>query len=184
MYLANFKGQTGWIFFLCFSRNFRHLLKTVRLYFFLFFLTLKNIIYLFIVALGLHCCVRASCGGFSNRRAQDLGSPASVVEACELSCSKACEIFLDQGLNPCPVHWQVDSYWLYNQGSPRLYFLSVVSQFRWVAQSCLTLCNLMDCSTLGFPVHHQLPEFTQTHVHRVGDAIQTSHPLSSPSPTF
>ena len=43
------------------------------------------------------------------------------------------------------------------------------------------LCNPMDCSTPGFPVHHQLPEFTQTHVHRVGDAIQPSHPLSSPA---
>ena len=54
-----------------------------------------------------------------------------------------------------------------------------------VAQSCLTLCNPMDCSTPGFPVHHQLPELTQTHVHRFGDAIQPSHPLSSPSlPTF
>ena len=51
-----------------------------------------------------------------------------------------------------------------------------------VAQSCLTLCNPMDCSTPGFPVHHQLPELTQTHVHRFGDAIQPSHPLSSPSP--
>ena len=47
---------------------------------------------------------------------------------------------------------------------------------------CPTLCNPRDCSTPGFPVHHQLPEFTQTHVHRVGDAIQPSHPLSSPSP--
>ena len=55
-------------------------------------------------------------------------------------------------------------------------------QFSSVAQSCLTLCHPMDCSTLGFPVHHQLPEFAQTHVHRVGDAIQPSHPLSSPSP--
>ena len=54
-------------------------------------------------------------------------------------------------------------------------------QFSSVAQSCLTLCNLMDCSTPGFPVHHQLPEFTQTHVHQVCDAIQPSHPLSSPS---
>ena len=53
-----------------------------------------------------------------------------------------------------------------------------------VAQSCLTLCDPMDCSTPGFPVHHQLPEFTRTHVHRVGDAIQPSHPLSSPSPAF
>ena len=55
-------------------------------------------------------------------------------------------------------------------------------QFSSAAQSCPTLCNLMDCSTLGLPVHHQLPELTQTHVHRVGDAIQPSHPLSSPSP--
>ena len=45
-----------------------------------------------------------------------------------------------------------------------------------VAQSCPTLCDPMDCSTPGFPVHHQIPEFTQTHVHRVGDAIQPSHP--------
>ena len=51
-----------------------------------------------------------------------------------------------------------------------------------VAQSCLTLCDPMNCSTKGVPVHHQLPEFTQTHVHRVSDAIQPSHPLSSPSP--
>ena len=58
-------------------------------------------------------------------------------------------------------------------------------QFSSLAQSCLTLCDPMDCSMPGFPVHHQLPEFTQTHVHRVGDAIQPSHhPLSSPSPTF
>ena len=55
-------------------------------------------------------------------------------------------------------------------------------QFSSVAQSCLTLCDPMNCSTPGFPVHHQLPEFTQTHVHRVSDAIQPSHPLSSPSP--
>ena len=51
-----------------------------------------------------------------------------------------------------------------------------------VAQSCPTLCNPMDCSTPGLPVHHQLPEPTQTHVHWVSDAIQPSHPLSSPSP--
>ena len=55
-------------------------------------------------------------------------------------------------------------------------------QFISVAQLCLTLCNPMDCSTPGFPVHHQLPELAQTHVHRVGDAIQPSHPPSSPSP--
>ena len=55
-------------------------------------------------------------------------------------------------------------------------------QIRSVTQSCLTLCDPMNLSTPGLPVHHQLPEFTQTHVHRVGDAIQPSHPLSSPSP--
>ena len=51
-----------------------------------------------------------------------------------------------------------------------------------VAQSCPTLCDPINRSTPGLPVHHQLPEFTQTHVHRVSDAIQPSHPLSSPSP--
>ena len=60
--------------------------------------------------------------------------------------------------------------------------LLLLVQFSSVAQSCLTLCNPMNCSTPGLPVHHQLPEFTQTHVHQVGDAIQPSHPLTSPSP--
>ena len=55
-------------------------------------------------------------------------------------------------------------------------------QFSSVAQSCPTLCNCMNCSTPGFPVHHQLLEFTQTHVHRVSHAIQPSHPLLSSSP--
>ena len=55
-------------------------------------------------------------------------------------------------------------------------------QFSSVAQSCPTLCDPMNCSMPGLPVHHQLPELTQTHAHRVGDAIQPSHPLSSPSP--
>ena len=54
--------------------------------------------------------------------------------------------------------------------------------FSSVAQSRPTLCNHMNCSTPGLPVHHQLPEATQTHVHWVGDAIQAFHPLSSPSP--
>jgi len=55
----------------------------------------------------------------------------------------------------------------------------ITTQFSSVAQSCLTLCDPMNCSTPGLPVHHQLPEFTQTHVHWVGDAIQPSHPLWS-----
>ena len=61
------------------------------------------------------------------------------------------------------------------------YVISVL-QFSSVAQSCPTLCDPMNRSTPGLPVHHQLPEFTQTHVHRVSDAIQPSHPLLSPSP--
>ena len=56
-------------------------------------------------------------------------------------------------------------------------------QFSSVTQSCLILCNPMDCSMPGFPVHHQLPEIAQTQVHQVGDAIQPSHPLPSPSPS-
>ena len=67
------------------------------------------------------------------------------------------------------------------QGSLACCSLSSV-QFSSVTQSCPTLCDPMNRSTPGLPIHHQLPEFTQTHVHRVGDAIQPSHPLSSPSP--
>ena len=62
------------------------------------------------------------------------------------------------------------------------YQLKVEHQFNSIVQLCPTLCDPMDCSTPGFPLHHQLPELAQTHVHPVGDAIQLSHPLSSPSP--
>ena len=62
------------------------------------------------------------------------------------------------------------------------YQLKAEHHFTLVTQLCRTLCNPMDCSMPGFPVHHQLPELAQTHVHRVGDAIQPSHPLSSPFP--
>ena len=57
-----------------------------------------------------------------------------------------------------------------------------MSNIHIVTQSCPTLCDFMDCSTPGLPVHHQLPELAQTYVHRVSDAIQPSHPLLSPSP--
>ena len=60
--------------------------------------------------------------------------------------------------------------------------MSLGSQFSSVTQLCPTPCNPMNHSTPGLPVHHQLPEITQTHVHRVSDAIQPSHPLLSPSP--
>ena len=61
-------------------------------------------------------------------------------------------------------------------------FASTLNQFSSVAQSCPTVCDLMNSNTPGLPIHHQLLEFTQTHVHQVGDAIQPSPPLLSPSP--
>ena len=74
-------------------------------------------------------------------------------------------------------------------GFPVLHCLPEFAQthVHWVGfltsvQSCLTIYDPKDCSTPGLPVHHQLPEFTQTHVHWIGDAIQPSHPRSSPSP--
>ena len=103
---------------------------------------------------------------------------------------------------PCPWGFSRQEYWsgllcpplgnLPNPGiEPRFPTLQVdflpsepdwLFQFSSVAQSCPTLCDPMNCSTPGLPVHHQLPEFTPTHLHRVSDAIQPSHPLSSPSP--
>ena len=71
-----------------------------------------------------------------------------------------------------------------NYGVERFFLWKVSSvQFVSVAHSCPTLCNPMNCSTPGLPVHHQLPEFTQTYVHWVSDAIQPSHPLSFSSPS-
>ena len=65
----------------------------------------------------------------------------------------------------------------------KVFFLPQWSQFSSVTQLCLTLCDPKGCSMPRLPVYYQLPEFTQAHVHRVGDAIQSSHPLSSPSPS-
>ena len=76
--------------------------------------------------------------------------------------------------------------WLHNPGCLALgewsHHCRHPGQFSSVPQSCPTLCDPMNHNMPGFPVHHQLPEFTQTHVHRVSDAIQPSHPLLSPSP--
>ena len=74
--------------------------------------------------------------------------------------------------SPSPCWANQNLWWL----------ISTISQFNSVSQSCPTLCDPMNPSTPGLPVPHQLPEFTHTHVHRVGDAIQPSHLLSSPSP--
>ena len=84
-------------------------------------------------------------------------------------------IFQAQGLNPGLLHCR----WVLYQMSTRE-ALKMVVQFSSVTQSCPALCDPMNRSTPGLPVHYQLPDFTQTHVHGVSDAIQPSHPLSSP----
>ena len=86
--------------------------------------------------------------------------------------------FQTQGANPGLLHCRQTLYHL----STREAHLTFFSQFTSVAQSCPTLCDCMNRSTPGLPVHHQLLQFTQTHVHWLSDAIQPSHPLSSPSP--
>ena len=85
--------------------------------------------------------------------------------------------------------WTEEPGGLQSIGLQRVRYVSVTEtneyssvQFNSVAQLCPTLCDPMNRSTPGLPVHHPLPEFTQTHVHRVSDAIQPSHPLLSPSP--
>ena len=82
-------------------------------------------------------------------------------------------------VSPVTSALQTDSLPAEPLGKPQT---RVSVQFSSVAQLCPTLCDTMNRSTPGLPVHHQLLEFTQTHVHRVSDAIQPSHPLSSPSP--
>ena len=79
--------------------------------------------------------------------------------------------------------YTMSTMYLHNRLYIRLeYIFSYIHQIRSVTQSCPTLCDPMNRSTPGLPVHHKLLEFTETHVHRVSDAIQPSHPLSSPSP--
>ena len=99
-----------------------------------------------------------------------------TTNSMDMSLSKLWEMVMDREVWCAAVHGISK-----NQTWPRLNNNKLV-QFSSVAQSCPTLCDPMDCSTPGLPVHHQLPEFPQTHVHWVGDAIQPSHPLSSPSP--
>ena len=82
--------------------------------------------------------------------------------------------------------WTSSGSWIPRDRKQKLFILLRLIpdhiQFSPIAQSCLTLCNPTDCSTPGFSVLHELPHLAQTHVQRVGDAIQPSHPLSSPSP--
>ena len=90
--------------------------------------------------------------------------------------------WVTSGLNfRVPAMWWLDDCNILSLLIRQVTFL-VHTLFSSVCQSCPALCDPMDCSTPGFPVHHQLPELTQTYVHWVDDAIQPSHPVSSPSP--
>ena len=97
----------------------------------------------------------------------------------QVACSFSRGVFPTQESNQGLLHCRRILYQLNYQGSPFPSFSS--AQFSR-SVSCPTLCNPMNCSMRGLPVHHQLLEFTQTRVYRVSDAIQPSHPLSSPSP--
>jgi len=90
-----------------------------------------------------------------------------------------CIVWTVPELHTKEVLYEVSLFWFL---SIIILSLRYIHQFSSVAQLCLTVCNPMNRSTSGLPVHHQLPEPTQTHVHRVRNVIQPSHPLSSPSP--
>ena len=99
-------------------------------------------------------------------------------------------LFLNNSIMKSLIFFSLVSCWgailgLYSVSMGLLWYWApfhVLIQFSSFAQSCPTLCNPMNWSMPGFPIHHQLPEPAQTHVHRIGDAIQSSHPLSAPSP--
>ena len=113
-----------------------------------------------------------------------------ITDSMHISLSKLWEIVKDREAWHVVIHWVAKSQTLNNNGSETWEVYENTSlnlvirgqSVSSVAQLCLTLCDPMNRSTPCLPVHHQLLEFTQTHVHRVGDAIQPSHPLSSPSP--
>ena len=113
---------------------------------------------------------------------QRLGSWNQFLKICNYL--KACSVSLELRAPHSPPWSPLQPHRAGLHGGRRETLLLVFSsvQFSSGAQSCLTLCDPMSRSTPGLPVHHQLPEFTQTHVHRVSDAIQPSHPLSPLSP--
>ena len=146
------------------------------------------------VYICIFCCLAAV--------SSSLETPLAVVRHAALSMGFPSQEFYrglpfpspgflpDPGIEPTSDALASRFLPLNHQGKPHTYICvyylilktSLISvQFSSVTQSCLTLCDPMDCSTPGIPVHYQLSEFSQTHVHWVGDAIQPSHPLLSPS---
>ena len=119
-----------------------------------------------------------------------------IIDSVDMSLSKLREITKDREAWRDTVHGVEKSWIQLSEQQLALFFFffywSIVDlqccylllsvQFSSVAQLCPTLCDSINHSTPGLPVHHQLPEFTQIHVHRISDAIQSSHPLLSPSP--
>ena len=115
----------------------------------------------------------------------------AITDLMEMSLIKLWELLMDREAWHATAHGVSKSKtWLINwthwqkQPTVKLIFIKrlIKLQFSSVPQLCPTLCDPMNCSTPGLPIHHQLPEFTQTHVHWAGDTIQPSNPLSSPSP--
>ena len=149
--------------------------------------------------------VAAHQASLSITNSRSLPKPMSIESVMPSNCLiLCCPLLLPPSIfpsirvfsNESALHIRWPKYWSFSFSiSPsnkhpglifRIDWLDLLAvHFSSVAQLCPTLCDPMDCSMPGLPVHHQFPEFTQTHVHRVGDAIQLSHPLSSPSlPAF
>ena len=118
----------------------------------------------------------------SNRRC-----PVLCPSAVESSTKARCFMYIVYREFLWEEVYDLIEVWCEKDAEPTVFFFGLRTrasvQFSSVAQSCPTLCDPMNRSTPGLPVHHQLPEFTQTHVHRVCDAIKPIHPWSSPSPS-
>ena len=111
---------------------------------------------------------------------QESGLSEIITFICILAVRGQCPVFLTSSVPQCSQEGVGAASWLPDQSDILLH----PSALQWssVTQSCLTFCDPMNRSTSSVPVHHQLLELTQTHVHRVGDAIKPSHPLLFPSP--